>query len=85
MRKGLVMSGPNPEDPKGLSPQGRCPSCKYRIYIEEEGGAVVIKAAIIKAFLKEGRVCAKCPKCKNWLFVPLQYLSEREVEGETGS
>ncbi len=75
----------DPEDPKRLSPQGRCPFCKYRIYIEEEGGAIVIKAAIIKAFLKEGRVCAKCPKCKNWLIVPLQYLSEEREEGKTGS
>jgi hypothetical protein len=65
-----------PEDPKELSSQGRCPFCRYRIYIEEAGGAVIIKAAIIKAFLKEGRVCAKCPKCKNWLLVPLRYQSE---------
>ncbi|MDC4205923.1 MAG: hypothetical protein MPW17_05290 [Candidatus Manganitrophus sp.] len=75
----------DPEDPKHLSPQGRCPFCRYRIYIEEEGGAVVIKAAIIKAFLKEGRVCAKCPKCKNWLIVPLQYRFGEGAGGEAAS
>jgi hypothetical protein len=45
----------------------------------EAEGEVVIKAAIIKAFLKEGTVCGKCPKCKNWLIVPLRYRPE---EGE---
>jgi len=76
------MSMPDPENPKQLSSQGRCPLCRYRIYVEEEGGAIVIKAAIIKAFLKEGRVCAKCPKCKNWLIVPLQYRSDEKAGGE---
>lgn len=67
------------QDPKPLSAQGRCPFCRYRIYIVEAEGEVVIKAAIIKAFLKEGTVCGKCPKCKNWLIVPLRYRPE---EGE---
>jgi len=63
----------DPECPRELSSQGRCPFCRYRIYIEEDGKAVVIKAAIIKAYFKKGQVCAKCPKCKNWLIVPLLY------------
>lgn len=71
----------DPEDPKPLLPQGRCPFCRYRIYVEETE-TVVVKAAIIKAFLKEGRVCAKCPKCKHWLLVPLQYRPDKEAGGE---
>jgi hypothetical protein len=75
---------PDPENPAPLSAQGRCPFCRYRISIVEEG-EVVIKAAIIKAFLNEGKVCAKCPKCKHWLIVPLQYLPEAGEVNEINS
>jgi hypothetical protein len=60
-----------------LLPQGRCPVCRYQIHVLEEGNAAVIKAAVIKADLRSKRTLAKCPKCKQWLIVPLQYRPER--------
>lgn len=54
-------------------PQGRCPVCRYQIHVLEEGTAAVIKAVVIKADLRSKRTIAKCPKCKAWLVVPLQY------------
>jgi len=62
-----------------LSPQGRCPFCRYQIHILEEGTAAVIKAAVIKTDLQSKKTFAKCPKCKHWLIVPLQYRPERAV------
>lgn len=64
-----------------LTSQGRCPFCSYQIHILEEETAVVIKAAVIKTDLPSQRTFAKCPKCKHWLIVPLQYRPERVVRG----
>lgn len=59
-----------------LLPNGRCRSCRYRIHVLEEPRFALIKAAIIKVNLEKNRVYAKCPKCKHWLMVPLQYSRE---------
>lgn len=63
-----------------LCSQGRCPFCKYQIHVLEEGTSAVIKAAVIKTDLQAKRTFAKCPKCKHWLMVPLQYHPDRAVE-----
>jgi uncharacterized protein with PIN domain len=62
-----------------LSPQGRCPFCRYQIHILEEKTAAVIKAAVIKTDLRARKTFAKCPKCKGWLVVPLQYRPDKVV------
>ncbi|TAK08919.1 MAG: hypothetical protein EPO39_03530 [Candidatus Manganitrophaceae bacterium] len=64
-------------DGANLSPQGRCPFCRYQIHILEAGNAAVIKAAVIKSDLRADRTFAKCPKCKQWLIVPLRYHQDR--------
>ena len=66
-------------DAQPLTSQGRCPFCKCKIHVIEEGGAVIIKAAVIKINSKRKVVCAKCPKCKHWLIVPLQYRPDHAV------
>lgn len=58
---------------QALSLQGRCPSCHYQICVLEGNAFAVIKAAVIKTDLKDLAAYAKCPKCKNWLIVPLRY------------
>lgn len=63
----------------GLTSQGRCPFCRYQIHILEDGTSAVIKAAVIKTDLQLEKTFAKCPKCKQWLIVPLQYRPERAV------
>ena len=35
---------------------------------------VVIRNAILKVDGPSGRVTAKCPRCKSWVEVPLQYI-----------
>jgi uncharacterized protein with PIN domain len=69
---------PNSRDIDGiaLSVGGRCPVCRYQIHVLE-GTAAVIKAAVIKTDPQFKRTFAKCPKCKQWLIVPLEYRPEQ--------
>jgi hypothetical protein len=53
---------------------GRCGVCRCQIHIVESKRYAVIKAAIIKVDLLEQVTYAKCPRCKNWLIAPLQYV-----------
>lgn len=61
---------------KALLSNGRCGSCRYQIHVLEEPHFALIKAAVIKVNIDKKQVYAKCPKCKNWLMVPLQYSRE---------
>jgi hypothetical protein len=58
---------------KPLLANGRCACCRFQI-VAEEGEAAIIKAAVIKADLVKKITNAKCPRCKSWLIVPLQYV-----------
>jgi len=40
--------------------------------IWEEGG-LVVKNAVLRVGLPDGRASAKCPRCKSWVEVPLAY------------
>jgi hypothetical protein len=53
---------------------GRCTVCRCQIHVVESNRYALIKAAIIKVDLLERVTYAKCPRCKNWLIAPLQYL-----------
>lgn len=70
-------SADNEKEARALTDQGRCPVCHYQIHIVEGVTAAVIKAAVIKSDLKGKQTVAKCPRCKHWLIVPLQYRPER--------
>jgi hypothetical protein len=70
---GIELRGVNLMIGKSLMPNGRCAFCRYQIHVLEEPNFAVIKVAVIKVNIEEKRVYAKCPKCKNWLFVPLKY------------
>ena len=51
----------------------RCPSCRTKILIRESE-AVVVKNAILRVSLRTGDAFAKCPRCKDWVEVPLRYV-----------
>jgi hypothetical protein len=50
----------------------RCPTCRTKIVVPEPDG-LVVKNAILRVSGKTGRAAAKCPRCKNWVEVPLNY------------
>jgi hypothetical protein len=50
----------------------RCPTCRTRIVVPRPEG-LVLKNAILRVSGKTGRAAAKCPRCKAWVEVPLNY------------
>lgn len=62
-------------DLKPLLSDGRCAQCLTPIIVIDETQAVLIKAAVLKADLRTQITYAKCPRCKNWLEVPLRYAA----------
>jgi hypothetical protein len=50
----------------------RCPTCRTRIVVPQPEG-LVVKNAILRVSGKTGRAAAKCPRCKSWVEVPLNY------------
>jgi hypothetical protein len=62
-------------DRKPLLSDGRCAQCLTPIIVIDETQAVLIKAAVLKADLRTQITYAKCPRCKNWLEVPLRYAA----------
>ena len=50
----------------------RCPTCRTKIVVPEPEG-LVVKNAILRVSAKTGRTVAKCPRCKSWVEVPLNY------------
>jgi DNA-directed RNA polymerase subunit RPC12/RpoP len=50
----------------------RCPTCRTKIVVPEPDG-LVVKNAILRVSGKTGRAAAKCPRCKGWVEVPLNY------------
>ena len=53
--------------------RGRCPSCRITLLLRS-ADEVVIRNAVLKVDGPSGRVTAKCPRCKAWVEVPLQYV-----------
>ena len=50
----------------------RCPTCRTKIIVPAPDG-LVVKNAILRVNGKTGRAVAKCPRCKTWVEVPLNY------------
>jgi hypothetical protein len=50
----------------------RCPTCRTRIVVPQPEG-LVVKNAILRVSGTTGRAAAKCPRCKGWVEVPLNY------------
>jgi len=50
----------------------RCPTCRTKIVVPEPDG-LVVKNAILRVSGTTGRAAAKCPRCKTWVEVPLNY------------
>lgn len=51
---------------------GRCPTCRTKIVVPQPDG-LVAKHAILRVSATTGRAAAKCPRCKRWVEVPLNY------------
>lgn len=51
----------------------RCPQCRTKIQ-EHDGEYLVVRNAILRVDLRTARAYAKCPRCKTWSQVPLQYV-----------
>ena len=60
------------EQPRHPAQGGRCQVCATRIVVAGDGD-VVVKNAILRVSAKTGRAAAKCPRCKSWVEVPLNY------------
>jgi hypothetical protein len=50
----------------------RCPTCRTKIVVPEPDG-LVVKNAVLRVSATTGRAAAKCPRCKSWVEVPLNY------------
>ena len=50
----------------------RCPTCRTKIDVPAPDG-LVVKNAILRVSSRTGRAAAKCPRCKSWVEVPLNY------------
>jgi DNA-directed RNA polymerase subunit RPC12/RpoP len=50
----------------------RCPTCRTRIVVPQPQG-LVAKHAVLRVGGKTGRAAARCPRCKGWVQVPLNY------------
>jgi DNA-directed RNA polymerase subunit RPC12/RpoP len=50
----------------------RCPTCRTKIVVPEPDG-LVVKNAILRVTAKTGRTVARCPRCKGWVELPLNY------------
>jgi uncharacterized protein with PIN domain len=53
-------------------PNDRCPVCRSAIVVRR-ADEIVVKNAILRVDASR-RVSAKCPRCKSWVEVPLQYI-----------
>ena len=51
----------------------RCPRCRTKL-LEELPDEVLIRNAILRVDTHTRGVMAKCPRCKTWVGVPLQYI-----------
>jgi hypothetical protein len=50
----------------------RCPTCGAKIVVPRPDG-LVAKNALLRVSATTGRAAAKCPRCKGWVEVPLNY------------
>ena len=50
----------------------RCPTCRTKIVVPEPDG-LIVKNSVLRVSGKTGRAAAKCPRCKSWVEVPLNY------------
>jgi hypothetical protein len=50
----------------------RCPTCRAKIVVPQPDG-LVVKNAVLRVSATTGRAAAKCPRCKGWVEVPLNY------------
>jgi predicted Zn-ribbon and HTH transcriptional regulator len=54
-----------------VEPQ-RCPTCRTKIVVSDAAG-ILVKNAILRVSVDTGDASAKCPRCKSWVEVPLQF------------
>jgi predicted Zn-ribbon and HTH transcriptional regulator len=55
-----------------LAEPQRCPTCRTKIVVSDAAG-ILVKNAILRVSVDTGHASAKCPRCKSWVEVPLQY------------
>ncbi len=67
-----VAPGGSPATPPVTPAPRRCPVCRTKIVVPDPQG-VVVKNAILRVSRETGQATAKCPRCKAWMEVPLQY------------
>ena len=57
---------------RGVKTRATIDTCRTKIVVPEPDG-LIVKNAILRVSGKTGRAAAKCPRCKNWVEVPLNY------------
>jgi predicted Zn-ribbon and HTH transcriptional regulator len=68
----MVTPAPDSSPRVALTEPQRCPTCRTKIVVPD-GEGILVKNAILRVSVDTGHASAKCPRCKSWVEVPLQF------------